>query len=538
MKSLMSGLVRSNLVVAGGTAVSRLTGLARIVVFGVVVGQTALADAFEAANNSPNAIYELLLGGVFSASLVPLFVGLLNADDEESGKRNVSAVFSTSLVVLIGATILAVIAAPWIFRLFSLSPAATVDVETFRTAGTMLTRILVVQVLFYGIIALTSAMLNARSHFFAAAWSPSLANLVAIALFLAVPLTGADNPPSLADAIGIPATLWTLGLSTTLGVAAIALVQVFAVRRLGIALSFAPSFGNESVRRLLRLSTWTVGYVVANQVAVVVVKNLASPGSGLVDAYGKAFVLFQLPHGLLAVSIATTFVPVLARHHQSGQHDAFGERLSDGIRFTVLLSLPASIIAIVFSAPIVQVVLGYGNFDTTAVANTSRALTGLAVGLVGFSVYLFALRGFFATGNTRTPFVINLLENAMNIVLAFLLVNRFDVLGLGLAFGIAYLFGAFVAIGFLARAMPTWHPRALVAPLLRYTIAGTAMFAASSILSRALDTTGTMGSIVAIVIGSSAGLIAFVLVLLVTRDGDLRRIIARFYGARTTRSSR
>ena len=64
----MSGLVRSNLVVAGGTAVSRLTGLARVVVFGIVVGQTAVADAFEAANNAPNALYELLLGGVFSAT--------------------------------------------------------------------------------------------------------------------------------------------------------------------------------------------------------------------------------------------------------------------------------------------------------------------------------------------------------------------------------------------------------------------------------------------------------------------------------------
>ena len=89
MSAHMSGLVRSNLVVATGTTVSRVTGLARLIVFGMVVGQTALADAFDLANNVPNAIYELLLGGILSASLVPLFVDLLAHDDPEIGRAHV-----------------------------------------------------------------------------------------------------------------------------------------------------------------------------------------------------------------------------------------------------------------------------------------------------------------------------------------------------------------------------------------------------------------------------------------------------------------
>ena len=75
----MLGLGRSNLVVATGTALSRITGLARIIIFGVIIGQTALADAFDAANNAPNSMYELLIGGVLAASLVPLFTSLLIA---------------------------------------------------------------------------------------------------------------------------------------------------------------------------------------------------------------------------------------------------------------------------------------------------------------------------------------------------------------------------------------------------------------------------------------------------------------------------
>ena len=67
------------------------------------------------------------------------------------------------------------------------------------------------------------------------------------------------------------------------------------------------------MRQLLRLSGWTLGYVIANQVTVVVVRNLADPGSGDARAYFNAFTFFVLPHGLLAVSIATTFAPEMAR---------------------------------------------------------------------------------------------------------------------------------------------------------------------------------------------------------------------------------
>ena len=59
-----NSLLRSNAIVALGTGLSRLTGMLKVIVFGVIIGQTALADAYDGANNSPNAVYELLLGGV------------------------------------------------------------------------------------------------------------------------------------------------------------------------------------------------------------------------------------------------------------------------------------------------------------------------------------------------------------------------------------------------------------------------------------------------------------------------------------------
>jgi putative peptidoglycan lipid II flippase len=198
-----------------------------------------------------------------------------------------------------------------------------------------------------------------------------------------------------------------------------------------------------------------IGYIAANQVALIVVKNLAEPGSGGLDAYAKAMTIFQLPHGLLAVTIATTATPLLAR--AAAKHDSveFNTRFARGARQTVMLTLVPSIVLLALAEPIVRLALGWGAFSDEAVVTTARALTGLSIGLVGFSLYLFVLRGFYSHGDTRTPFVINCVENALNIALAVILVGRFDVFGLGLSFAIAYLVSAIIALEVLHRTYGT-----------------------------------------------------------------------------------
>lgn len=529
----MSGLRRSNLVVATGTAASRLTGLGRVVAFGAVLGQTALADAFEAANNAPNAIYELVIGGVLSAALVPLFV---RAATSRSDDRDVDAVATAVLGAAAVLTVAAVAAAPWIFRAFTLHPAPGTDVGAFRDAGTALARIFLVQILFYAVIAVGTAVLNARGRYFAAAWSPALANAVTIALVLSLPLMVDGGQPGVADVAAGSGARWLLGLSTTLGIGASAAVMLVAVARSGTP--FRPRIDprHPRVRELVRMSGWTLGYVAANQVALVAVKNLASPGSGLVDAYAKAYTIVQLPHGLAAVTIATTFVPLLARHAADREPAAYASRLSEGIRYTALLTVPASVALVALARPVVDVLLGHGNFDTAAVANTARALAGLGAGLAGFSVYLFALRGFYARGDTRTPCLVNLGENAVNVALAVLLVGRLGVLGLGLAFSGAYLAGALAALVLLDRRTDGWSLRELRGPALRWIVAAAAMAATILVATDFRpDGAGLPLAAAALLAGSAV----FVAASAGLGDGDVRSALrATYRAARITRSSR
>ena len=214
-------------------------------------------------------------------------------------------------------------------------------------------------------------------------------------------------------------------------------------------------FRHPAVRRLLALSGWTLGYVVANQVTIVVVRNLADPGSGDARAYFDAFTFFVLPHGLLAVSIATTFAPEMARSVARrdravvlrpgvARHPA--RRPADAARRRADLRAAAA----------------DRRRPAASTASTPRPTpttrrgpsAGFALGLVGFSVYLFVLRGFYAHQDTRTPFVINVVQNVLNIALAVALVGRYDILGLAAALAVSYVLCALWALQVLSYKVP------------------------------------------------------------------------------------
>jgi putative peptidoglycan lipid II flippase len=266
----------------------------------------------------------------------------------------------------------------------------------------------------------------------------------------------------------------------------------------------------------------------------VVIKNLASPGSGWVDAYAKAFIIFQLPHGLLAVSLATTLVPELSRLIHSNDEPSFAHRMNDGIRFTAMLTIPAAVGLFVLSKPIVGALLQHGNFDAIATTNTARALSGLALGVGGFSVYLFVLRGFYARNDTRTPFLINLAENALNIVFALLLVGRFDVLGLGIAYSLAYLVSAALALLVLQRSTPSLQLAPLLLSILRIVLSAALMAVVVRSTSGLFGSDVGIGALARIVLSSCLGLLVYAVSLLAFGAPDIRHFVL----SKITKSSR
>ena len=509
----MSGLLRSNLVVATGTMSSRITGLLRIMVFGWIIGQTALSDAYLIANETPNIVYDLLLGGVLSATLVPLFSTFVETDDEES----TNVVITVAATLMVALTAIAVVAAPLVFRLYTITPGDDVDPELLQRVGTMLARIFLVQILFYGLTGLANAFLNSRRRFFAAAWSPVVSNVIIIATLL----TLRDQTWELGDVVTNGRLRWTLGLGATGGIAAMAVIVVVAAARTGFRFRPVWNWRHPVVRKLLSLSGWTLGFVAANQVALIVVRNLAEPGSSNASAYFVAFTFFVLPHGLLAVSISTTFQPEMARAVARKDKSAFIDQTSLGVRLITFLTLPAGFGIFVLRDPIVGALLQYRNFDAEDAANTADALAGFSLGLVGFSVYLFVLRGFYAHQDTRTPFVVNVGENALNIVVALLLVGEFGVLGLGLAYAIAYLVSAVWVLRILTYKVRGFSLRPIWSSGWRMLLAAVLMAEAIWFVTRGVSSDTGFDAVTQLAVGGTVGLVVYVAVLVALRAPEL-----------------
>lgn len=439
-------LIRSSAVVGLGTALSRVTGFLRVSAL-AALGFARLTDVYNIANSTPNIVYELLLGGILTATLVPLYVEHLEHDD----RRATDAINTAAIVALLTITVAGIAAAPWIVDLYTLRLHGAGKAPQ-QALATDLLRWFMPQIFFYGLTALATAMLNARRRFAAAAFAPVLNNVVVIAVLLALPRVMSE-PPTVHRVLDDPWLVVLLGLGTTAGIVAMTVVLFPALGRAGAQFHWVWSLRHPAVRKLARLSGWTIGYVVANQIAFWIALFLAYGRRGDASVYLAAFTFFQLPHGLFAVSIMTALAPELAQH--SGRGDTAGLRVqfAIGFRLMAFVMIPSVAILTVLARPIVGALLDYGSFTAASASLTAETLAAFGIGVFFFSAYLFTLRGFYAMQDTRTPFLLNCLENGVNIALAFALYPSLGVQGLALAWSIAYAVSAAAALWAMRRRL-------------------------------------------------------------------------------------
>lgn len=520
----MSSLLKSNLAVASGTAMSRVSGLLRVMAFGYVLGRSPLTDAYNQANSSPNLVYELVIGGVLSSTLVPLFTRLHHDKDAEGEK----AVRSVTLIILAILTAIAVAAAPLIFRLYTATTSADVDEAVYQKVGSILAAFFLLQIFFYGLNALLGAQLQARSRFFAAAWAPALSNVVIIATLLYVPHTINGATAELGDVLSNTALRWTLGLGATVGIAMMAIALIPSMARAGVPFGFKPDFRNPAVGQLRRVGGWALGYVIANQISILVVQNLLfRSGAGNQTSYVNGFTFFVLPHGLLGVSIATTFLPEMTRAIANRDRERLVERTSLGVGLVALLTIPAGFGLFVLRRAVTGAALEHGNCDSVCALTASRALGGFALGLGAFSIYLFALKPFYAHRDTRTPFVLNLGENLVNIILAIVLYRQFGMIGIAAAFAIAYVVAALWSLQILSYKIRGFELKPVLVGLYRVVLASVIMAEAVWAVARLVGGNTGVQSVLRIVVAGTVGVGVYVGILLLLRAPELDALLAK-----------
>ncbi len=502
-------LRRATVGMAVGTGLSRLTGVARVLALAYALGFTRLADAYNLANVTPNMLYDIILGGVLSATFIPVFVDRLATRSEREAWRAISAVVTLAVVVLAGASVVFFLCAPLIISAYTSldhahSLVGTAALTHEREVATTLLRWFVPQVFFYGIIALATALLNTRRKFGAPAWVPIANNLVCVAVL--VWFHQVARVPTLVGAQLHPGQLVLLGLGTTLGVVVQALLLLPSLGRARLRrLTWRFEPGHEAVRTVLRLGAWTFGFVMTNQIALFVVLALAvgAGGPAPVSSYTYAYTFLQMPYAVVAVSVMSAVTPDLSEKWATGDLTGFTRRMAGGLRAVLAIIIPAAVGMLVLAKPTVALLLGHGAGKPSETADTGQALAMFALGLPGFCTFLYVVRVLQSMQRTRVAFWLYLVENAVNVTLAVALVHPLGVRGLALSLSVAYTVGALCGLVVLRQWLGGLGPHRAYAPLRRVLVASALMGVVVVVVSNLSGAQSGLGLFVR-VIGSAA----------------------------------
>lgn len=481
------GLTRAVGSMAAGTTLSRASGVLRILVLAYVLGISPLADAYNLANTIPNMLYDVVLGGVLGATFIPVFIERLATRTEREAWRSISAVVTLAVVTLAGATVVFFIAAPWLIDAFTAFDHVHLandphQLAQQRAVATTLLRWFVPQIFFYGLLSIGGALLNVRHRFGAPMWVPIANNIVCIAvllLFAIVTPPASTNPATSLAAVSMsPWQVALLGGGTTLGVIIQFGLLTPSLARAGLGrLRWHFNLRDEAVKSIVRLGSWTFGFVVMNQIALFVVIALAFSvgGSGPVSSYTYAYAFMQMPYAVVAVSVMSAVAPDLARHHTTKDVTAFIARFGAGLRSVLAIIIPASIGMFILARPAVALLLGHGNADRAQTYQTGTALAELSLGLVGFTCFQYVIRAMQSMRRAKTAFWLYVLENGATVILAVVLVGPLGLAGIALSVSVAYTIAGVVGLAVLERWLGRLGPPGCFKPLTRVLISSVVM---------------------------------------------------------------
>ncbi|MDP3891959.1 murein biosynthesis integral membrane protein MurJ, partial [Nocardioides sp.] len=365
-------ILSSSAVMAAGTIVSRLSGYVRTVLLAAALGNLLHADIFMIGNTIPNMLYILLAGGVLNAVLVPQLVRAMK-NDADGGDAYTNRVVTLVGLFLAAVTILLVAAAPWVMRLFL--PSAFYEPENTEQLASAINfaRYCLPQVFFYGMFVLVGQILNARGRFGPMMWAPIANNVISVLVLVTYLLV--FGPARGDERFGGYATSQELllGIGSTLGIVAQFLVLVPYLRAAGFRFRPRFDFRGTGLGHTLRLGSWTLGFVLVNQIAYAVVVRLAASGTaeaatgaGSPDertgyaVYSAAFLITMVPHAVITVSLATAILPRLSTRAADGDLAGLAETLSGTLRTALVLIIPFAALLPLIAIDLSNVILGYG----------------------------------------------------------------------------------------------------------------------------------------------------------------------------------
>lgn len=391
--------------------VSRVLGLVRQMAVGALFGTGRDLDACLNAARIPEMIFMVITGGALGSAFIPAFADYLMRGDRDRAWRLASAVTNLTLIVLLVASGLTALAAPFLVRTL-LAPGFD---ATQQALTVELLRLMLVSPVVFGVSGIVMGILNAHQHFLLPALAPSIYNLSIIGGVLL-----------LGPAIGVRG----MALGMVVGSVLHLLVQIPGLRRYGAR--YVPTLGlnDPGVREVGRLMLPRMLGTAITQLNFVVNNSLATlMGEGAVSAINYAFLVMLLPQGVFAQAVGTAAFPTFAAQAALGEKDRMRSTLAAILRAVFFLCLPATVGLIVLGRPLVGLLFERGAFQEASSEAVTWALSFYALGLVGHAGLEIVARAFYALHDTATPVLVGGQAMVLNVLLSLVLPPLFRLVG-------------------------------------------------------------------------------------------------------------
>jgi putative peptidoglycan lipid II flippase len=517
------GIVRAAGLMGLGNIVSRVLGLVRESVIAAQFGTGPLTAAFFVASQVPTVIYDLLIGGLLSSALVPVFSDYATRDDDNASLwRLASLVISFAALLLALLTILVLIFAPQITVLFvgGWEPAQ-------QAATTVLIRLIAPSILFFGLSGILTGLLYALKRFTYAAFAAAVFNLGIIIGALVLSRGFEGNARIMGPALGV-----FLGsvLQLALLLPDLRGIPLYPTLR---------SFWHDAGLRRIGLLYIPIGIsVVVSSIGVIIDRNLAS-GTGIdqtIPWMRNATTLIQFPIGLVAAAISLAVLPNLSRLAAVGNMEGFRSTLQLGLRMVLALILPATVGLFVLAEPVVRLLFERGEFLPTDTYWTAFALRLYLLGLTFAALDHLLIIVFYSRQDTWTPALVGIAAIGVYLLVALPLVGTYRMAALVLANSVQHTFHAIIMLVLLQRrlggltggGMRAMVPRIVVAALGM----GLAVFLVAALLPPLQP--GLVDNVLAVLVPGVAGLgsyALFVTLLRIEEAQQMVRLLYRRFGA-------
>jgi putative peptidoglycan lipid II flippase len=442
-------LLRASSIVAVGTLVSRITGLARSLMTVALLGSGLLGDTYGVANQMPNILYNLIIGGSLTAVFVPQIVRALA--DKEGGKKYLSSLLTFTTVFMGVLTLITIAIAPFLVDIFS---ASFIGRPEFKIT-VLFMRLCLPQIFFLTLYVLLGQIANAQGKFLAMAWAPVFNNLTLIfgfGLFI-------KNAHNLSIGDITNHQIFLIGAVTTLSYIVQTAILLPVIIKNRLTPRFLLGSQRSELTKSMRLASWTLIFAGISQVSFLVVQNLAThaavkalakgiqTGVGITP-YNNAYLIFILPQSVFVLSLTTTLLPHISRLI----HEKIISQVQNAVEVVLdraaLMVVPSTVFLLIFGVPIAQLLFAHLTHNSSKFIG--EVLMGFALGLPAYSYYTLGLRVLNAFENVKLQvkgnLIMNLFAISLSVLVGFLFPVQFVTIGLAVVLSISYYFGMFYTL--------------------------------------------------------------------------------------------